>query len=180
MGLGNPGEAYAGSRHNFGFRVADKLSEILNSPFENGEGEYLAAKSAYSGKNVFVVKPLTFMNRSGLAVAEAIQRHNILLSNLLVISDDFNLPFGKLRIRRQGSDGGHNGLASVIYHLNTNLFPRLRIGIGKDIMDDVVTFVLSEFEEQEKQDLPAIVQRAAAASLEFVDHGITQAMNQYN
>lgn len=180
VGLGNPGRKYQGNRHNLGFMVVDKAAELLQTRFKSGRGEYLMARGRRTDKHVLLLKPLTYMNRSGVAVADAVRRFDILLPNLLVILDDINLPFGRLRLRKRGSDGGHNGLASVIYSLRSEDFPRLRIGVTNDTMRDTVRFVLSDFNRTEKKELPAIVDRAAEACMEFVEHGIEQAMNKYN
>ncbi len=120
------------------------------------------------------------MNRSGEAVVELVQQFNISPSNLLIIFDDFNLPFGKLRARSKGSDGGHNGLASVIHELGSNDFSRLRVGIGQDNLVDTVEFVLSKFNRKEKKELPGLIDLAADACLHFVAGGIYKTMNTFN
>ncbi len=120
------------------------------------------------------------MNGSGEAVVELAQQFKIPHSNLLVIFDDFNLPFGKLRSRSKGSDGGHNGLASVIQELGSNNFSRLRVGIGKDNLADTVEFVLSKFSKKEKKELPGLINLAAEACLHFVSEGIYKTMNKFN
>lgn len=180
VGLGNPGRRYAHTRHNFGFMVVDKLSSIRKCELVPGKGDWLEASTAYSGKRVILAKPSTYMNRSGWALVDLIQEHDIPLSNLLVILDEINLAFGKLRFRKQGSDGGHQGLASIIHQLKSETFPRLRIGIGQEQIQDVVEFVLSEFGEQEQEQIGSVVEVAAKACLEFVEHGIEYVMNHYN
>ncbi|MFQ6115143.1 MAG: aminoacyl-tRNA hydrolase [bacterium] len=180
VGLGNPGDLYRLTRHNIGFVIIDKISEILHSPLTSGKGDYLISKTNYHEQEVILTKPLTFMNRSGVAVLDLVQRFHVPLENLLIILDDFNLPFGKLRFRFKGSDGGHNGLASVIYQLNSEAFPRLRVGIGKENIDDPVDFVLSGFDSEERKEIDAIVNNAAEAALDFVAEGIEKSMNKYN
>jgi PTH1 family peptidyl-tRNA hydrolase len=127
-----------------------------------------------------LAKPQTFMNRSGAAVSELCGIFEIALSDLLVIVDDFNLPFGKLRLRSKGSDGGHNGLASIIDELGTSDFARLRVGIGKEFIDDTVDFVLSPFDKLERVDLKVILDQCVQACTSFVVEGINKAMNRYN
>ncbi|MFQ5863978.1 MAG: aminoacyl-tRNA hydrolase [bacterium] len=180
VGLGNPGTKYKLTRHNIGFLIIDKISEILKSPLTVGKGDYLISKTSYHEKDVILSKPLTFMNRSGLAVLDLTRRFHIPLKNLLIILDDFNLPFGKLRLRFEGSDGGHNGLASVIYELESEAFPRLRVGIGRTNIADPVDFVLSNFDAQETKEIDAIIDNAAKAALDFVAEGIEKTMNKYN
>ncbi|MFQ5823601.1 MAG: aminoacyl-tRNA hydrolase [bacterium] len=180
VGLGNPGVKYQFTRHNLGFMIVDKISELLHSPFTSGKGNYLISNTKFRGKNVVLTKPLTFVNRSGLAVLDLIKRFNIPLRNLLIILDDFNLPFGKLRLRMQGSDGGHNGLASVIYQLKSEEFPRLRIGIGREKIDDPVEFVLSDFDKKDQEGIDMIINHAAKAAIDFVVEGIEKTMNKYN
>ncbi len=130
--------------------------------------------------NVILSKPLTFMNRSGCAVEELVSRFGIPLSNLLIILDDLNLPLGKLRLRPDGSDGGHNGLKSIIAHLQDDKFPRCRIGIGQDTVVDTVDFVLGEFDENENDVVTKVVSKAVDACSFFVTHEMVQTMNLFN
>jgi PTH1 family peptidyl-tRNA hydrolase len=180
VGLGNPGVKYKNTRHNLGFRIVEKIAEVIKCRFKSGKGEYLIAESTYSGKRIILAKPLTFMNKSGVAVLDLIQRYNVPQTNLLVILDDINLPFGKFRFRSKGRDGGHNGLASIIYQLKSEAFPRFRVGVGKENMRDPVEFVLSNFDKEERKELPRILNHAAKACLDFVAEGIEKTMNQYN
>lgn len=180
VGLGNPGHNYEKTRHNIGFMVADKIAELETARFQQQYKNSLLAKFRTDGKDVVLAKPLTYMNRSGDAVSELITNLKLSFDNLLVILDDFNLPFGKLRIRSKGSDGGHNGLASIIYQLQSDLFPRLRIGIGQENIDDTVKFVLSDFEAEEAKMLPEIIDKAAAAAMSWVREGVHTTMNKFN
>ncbi len=180
VGLGNPGDDYSTTRHNIGFMIIDKIGQLLNCPFVTVDNIYMQADTVYSGQNVSLIKPLTYMNLSGEAIVELIDREKIDLPNLLVISDDFNLTFGKIRFRKSGSDGGHNGLASVISRLQTIDFPRLRFGIGQKNMNDAMTFVLSDFNASEKKSLPSLIDETAQACLYFIREGITKTMNLYN
>jgi len=134
IGLGNPEKRYEGTRHNLGFEVLDCLAERLRTPFKEGKGEYLLASGEVGDVSVGLVKPLTFMNESGVAVADVAERFEVPLDQLIVVCDDFQLPLGHLRVRQKGSDGGHNGLYSIIYHLQSDLFPRIRCGIASPSM----------------------------------------------
>ncbi len=184
IGLGNPGRRYAGTRHNVGFFVADALTGRLKLGFEPGKGEYVAGTCSLRGTEILIAKPVTFMNESGIAVAEIIDEFKVPLDQLLVVVDDFQIPLGTLRMRASGSDGGHNGLASIIYHLQSDSFPRLRCGIGSEAMPQDKTmmadFVLSEFEQPEKPAIEEMVSRAADACISFVTDGIEKTMGMYN
>jgi len=179
VGLGNPGPNYRATRHNIGFMVVDEIARIKEENFRS-DRNCLTADFLEGGRKVILMKPITYMNKSGIAVSGLLNKFNVPLSNLLIISDDFNLPFGKLRLRGNGSDGGHNGLASIIQQLGTRDFPRLRIGIGQEKMSDTVSFVLSNFNREEKKQLPEVIERAAEASLSFIVNGLTHVMNKYN
>lgn len=184
VGLGNPGRRYSRTRHNLGFEVVDLLAEKLRLTLEGGKGEYLIARGMADDTPIGLVKPLTYMNESGLAVSDIVERYELPLENVLVICDDFQLPLGQLRIRLQGSDGGHNGLSSIIYHLQSDQFPRLRCGIGSTTMplvkEQLPDFVLSEFSETERPVARAMVERAADAALFVVTRSAAAAMNEYN
>ena len=182
-GLGNPGKRYVQTRHNVGFMAVDLLAEQFRVSFKAGKGDYAVSEVARTGdaaKEFILLKPLTFMNNSGLAVRHAMDYFKIDLDGLLLILDEFQLPFGKLRLRAQGSDGGHNGLASVIQHLGSQDFARLRIGIGSENKGDSADFVLSKFSKSEQEELPALIARAAEAALEFILHDLPRAMNRFN
>ena len=151
VGLGNPGFRYKRTRHNIGFLVIDHLKKTNESSTPVKKKNYRFTKIVFSEQSVILVKPQAYMNRSGEAVVELVQQFKIPRNNLLIIFDDFNLPFGKLRARSKGSDGGHNGLASVIHELGSSDFPRLRIGIGRDNLTDTIKFVLSKFNKKKKK-----------------------------
>lgn len=181
VGLGNPGTEYRCTRHNAGFMVVDRVAAVLNATFEPGKGDYLAATVTYKCWQVVLAKPLTFMNASGVAVEELVQHYQIALSQLLIVCDDINLPLGKLRLRARGSDGGHRGMASIIYHLKSTDFPRLRLGIGHHFeKHQIVDYVLSEFQPHEREVLGTMIERAKDAVLSFVERGIEVAMNECN
>lgn len=182
-GLGNPGKRYAQTRHNAGFMVVDRLAEQFRISFKAGKGDYdvsEVARTSDAEREFFLLKPLTFMNESGIAVRHALEYFKIDLGKLLIVLDEFQLPFGKLRLRPQGSDGGHNGLASVIQHLGSQDFARLRIGVGREFKGDSADFVLSRFSKNEQVELPAVIARAAEAALAFILHDMPRAMNDFN
>jgi PTH1 family peptidyl-tRNA hydrolase len=177
-GLGNPGLRYADTRHNVGFKVIERLAERLNLDFRAGKGEYLIASGA---ANILLLKPLTYMNNSGTAVRQVVDYFDIDLARLLIVFDDFQLPLGKLRLRPGGSDGGHNGMASVIQHLGSQDVSRLRLGISAEFdKGEMANYVLSTFSKAEKKILAEIYDRAADAALSFVQDGIQSAMNKFN
>ncbi len=178
-GLGNPGKEYLFTRHNLGFLVLDSLAKDFNEKFENYQF-YESAIISFENKKVYLLKPLTYMNYSGVGVKEFLKNIFYDLNKFLCVLDDINLPFGKIRIREKGSDGGHRGLASIIYYLETNEFPRLRIGIGKPIGMTATDYVLSEFNNEEKEKLPEIIEIAKKAIIVFIREGIKSAMNKFN
>ena len=178
--MGNPGFRYKRTRHNIGFLVIDRLKKTNESSTPVKKKNYTFTKIVFSEQSVILVKPQAYMNRSGEAVVELVQQFKIPRNNLLIIFDDFNLPFGKLRARSKGSDGGHNGLASLIHKLESSDFPRLRVGIGRDNLTDTIKFVLSKFNKKEKKELPGLIKLAADACLHFVSEGILKMMNKFN
>lgn len=180
IGLGNPGREYLKTRHNIGFRVVDYLSKSLKVELKPGKGEYFIAHVEYGARPLFLVKLTTYVNRSGVALSQLLFHFPLQSSQLLVICDDVNLPLGRLRFRGKGSNGGHKGLASVIYHLGGEDFPRLRIGIGGGEREDLVGFVLGEFTPAEEEVIGKAVEQATEACLCFVEEGVEEAMNRYN
>ncbi len=181
FGLGNPGSEYEMTRHNVGFMVVDAIAKNLGIDFKPGKGEYVIGFGKYKDKKISLVKPFTYMNNSGIAVKDVVERFKIDFKDTFVICDDLNLPLGMIRIRQKGSDGGHNGLYSIIYHLKTIEFPRLRCGIGNpEKMKNMVDFVLSKFEADEIEKLNNMIDRAVEATLCFISDGILRAMNKFN
>ncbi len=181
IGLGNPGKKYQNTRHNVGFMVVDDIARALGLRFQQGRGDYLQASGMVEQKKVTLIKPLTFVNNSGLAVRQSVQFYKCELSDILVIVDDFQIPLGVIRIRKQGSDGGHNGLASIISHLGTRDFSRLRVGIGRETpIDNWVSFVLSDFSQEEMKLLEQVIPIAREATISFVVEGVEKAMNKFN
>ena len=170
-GLGNPGEQYAFTRHNMGWLCADfiAVNNNLGSPQEKFHAEF------WKMGDVILLKPLTFMNSSGLAVSEAVNFYKIELSDILIVYDDVALPFGKLRMRAQGSAGGHNGLISILGALGDLHVPRLRIGIGKP-QSSMINYVLGHFQNEEREQLPAIISKAADAIDVWLKNDIQHAM----
>jgi peptidyl-tRNA hydrolase, PTH1 family len=183
VGLGNPGRDYRNTRHNAGFMVLDELSRRWSCPLREGRGEYFRGARQRGETNVVLIAPTTFMNNSGRAVRDVAEELGLGPERILVIADDFALPLGTLRLRRGGSDGGHNGLASIIYELGSDGFPRLRCGIGTTepfAGEDPATFVLSPFGPDEEKALTAMIGRAADAVETFIHSGIDRTMTQYN
>lgn len=183
VGLGNPGRAYEGTRHNIGYMVVDELSSRLKCSWKPGKGEFLFTQKVAGDTNVVLVKPMTYMNNSGEAVLDVLEQYPTPLPNILAIVDDFTLSLGKIRVRKKGSDGGHNGLRSLIYHLNSNEFPRIRCGIKREVMppkSDMSDFVLSPFDGEEKKVVEKMMTDAADSVEEFVKSGIQQAMSVFN
>ncbi|HGY54612.1 MAG TPA: aminoacyl-tRNA hydrolase [Caldithrix abyssi] len=179
VGLGNPGTKYRLTRHNIGFMVLDYLSAKHDFSFKAGKGSYYFAKQKLSTEDVFLVKPTTYMNRSGLAVRQVMDYFKVNLDDLLVIYDDFHLPLGELRFRGKGSSGGHNGIQSIIDHLGTQQFQRLKIGIG-DQFRNAVDFVLTPFNKKEQEVLEIIIPAAAEGVFTWLRDGLDTAMNLYN
>jgi PTH1 family peptidyl-tRNA hydrolase len=181
VGLGNPGERYKNTRHNLGYRVVDFLAEKNEKEFKPGKGEFLFCETKVGGERVYLIKPLTFMNSSGVAVVEAINDFNLGIENLLVVCDDVALPLGKIRIREKGSEGGHKGLRSIIYQLSSIDFARLRLGIGDTPENvDLEEFVLEDFKPEEKEKTDQMIEKAALAVENTVMNGIEDSMNRFN
>ena len=181
MGLGNPGAQYKGTRHNVGFAVLDELARRAAVDFESAPAEALMARWRRPDEAVLLVKPLTFMNLSGFAVSKLAQYFQIEPADTLVIVDEVALPLGRLRARRSGSAGGHNGLKSIVEQLGTSDFPRLRLGVGRgDERRDLADHVTSKFEPAERATIEAAVLRAADAAEMFVADGIDRVMNTFN
>src|SRR5512146_769198 len=164
VGLGNPGSKYRDTRHNVGFRALDDLARRHEVIFESAPAEAMMAKVRDMTVPVILAKPLTFMNLSGYAVGDLLRYFRVEVADLLVVYDDVNLPLGRLRARPRGSDGGHNGLKSIIAQLGTQEFSRLRIGVGRGNLErDLADHVLSRFDPDEKGEIEAAVARAADA-----------------
>ncbi len=180
--LGNPGEEYENTRHNVGFLVADELGERKNLPIRRLKFRALTALTQLGGRKALLMKPVTYMNLSGEAVREAALFYKIPPERVLVVSDDVALPVGRLRLRRGGSAGGHNGLKSIIAQLGSDAFPRLRIGVGEKPHPDydLADWVLVKFSAEDKKIMDAAVSRAADGVECCLRDGIDQAMSRYN
>jgi PTH1 family peptidyl-tRNA hydrolase len=183
VGLGNPGRDYRETRHNAGFMVVDELARRHQVEWQSAPSQVPDALTVkrFGDVPLLLVKPLTFMNRSGDVVAALCRYYGTPPEDVLVVVDEVALPFGRLRARARGSAGGHNGLKSVIERLGTNLFPRLRVGVGRgDARRDLADHVLSKFEPGERAELEGIIARAADAVEMFAAAGIERVMSTYN
>ena len=182
VGLGNPGDKYDGTRHNAGFLAVDALADQGRFAVTRMKFKALTAQVEVGGQGALVMKPTTYMNLSGEAVGEAARFYHIPPANVLVISDDVDLPLGKLRIRTGGSAGGHNGLKSIIQHLGTDQFPRIKIGVGgKPLPDyDMADWVLGKLRGEDRKVLDEAAERAAEAAACLLKDGAQKAMNRFN
>ncbi len=182
VGLGNPGDKYENTRHNVGFLVVDELAERLSIPVQKLKYKALTNTAQLAGQKVLLMKPVTFMNLSGEAVRQAVDFYKLPPEHVLVLSDDTALPLGKLRIRKGGSAGGHNGLKNIILHLGTDQFPRLRVGVGdKPHPDyDMADWVLGKLQGEDKKVMDAAVKRAADGVECILSQGLDQGMNRFN
>jgi PTH1 family peptidyl-tRNA hydrolase len=183
VGLGNPGREYRDTRHNVGFRVVDEIARRHGLEWTTGPSQLpqMCVAKKFGPEPVMLAKPLTYMNRSGDAVAALTRYFDVPFAQLLIVVDEAELPFTRLRARARGSAGGHNGLKSVIERLGTTEFPRLRLGVGRgDGRRDLADHVLAKFERSEEAELEAFIARAADAAELFAADGIAKVMNVYN
>ena len=180
VGLGNIGQEYAETRHNIGFKVLDSLAQQEDFTFETAKLGDLATFKV-KGRSILCLKPSTYMNRSGKALKYWMDKENIPLENVLVITDDINLPFGTLRLKAKGSDGGHNGLKDIQQILQTTKYNRLRFGVGADFgKGRQIDYVLGEWNEEEKDALPERFKKTDELVRSFVLAGVNRTMNQFN
>ena len=182
VGLGNPGVKYRMNRHNVGYMVLAELAEKIpgNRPQNKFHGDLISTREL-NGEPVMLLAPTTYMNRSGMSVGEAVNFYKIPPESVLVVCDDLNLPFCKLRFRSEGSSGGQKGLADIVRVLGTDKVPRLRIGIGNPPGQmDAADYVLMNFTEKEQPDMKVTIKQATDAALCWLNKGIEAAMNQYN
>ncbi len=180
-GLGNPGRKFEHNRHNVGFMLISRLGARLGESFGQVQSKALIAKSIYQGERVILVKPQTYMNRSGAAINSLVHFYQVPLENILVAYDDVDLPLGTLRIRPSGSSAGQKGMQSIIERLGTEEFPRLRIGTGRPPgRKEAADYVLQDFPPDERELLDETLNRAVEAVLTFLQYGLERAMNSFN
>jgi len=181
VGLGNPGREYASTRHNIGFRIADRLAQTLDVKFSRQQNHAFVASGMRGADKLVLAKPQTFMNLSGQAVSGLLRFYKIGLARLLVCCDDIDLPFGAIRLRASGRSAGQRGMQSILDALGTKDVPRLRFGVGRPPgRMDAADYVLRDFEASEEEIVPAVVEKAAEAALTFVEYGMNEAMNRFN
>ena len=182
VGLGNPGSEYAGTRHNVGFVAIDAIAEALGARIDRAKYRALIAEVSLGGKRGLLMKPQTFMNLSGAAIAEAASFYKIAPQSVLVLVDDISLAPGQMRIRRKGSAGGHNGLKSIIEHLGTQEFPRIKLGVGEKPHPDydMVEWVLGKFPKEDFEALSKTVESVPSAIASLIQEDVATAMNKYN
>lgn len=182
VGLGNPGVKYRATRHNIGFIALDEMAYQENATFNKSQFEADIAEFFVNGEKVLLVKPQTFMNESGRSVGPLMTYYNVSPEDVLVIYDDLDLPVGKIRLRQKGSAGGHNGIKSLISHIGTQEFNRVRIGIDRPKRgEEVIAHVLGNFPKDTHEDMLSAVKLAVDASLYWVNgHSFVDTMNQYN
>lgn len=182
VGLGNPGKDYERTRHNVGFRVLDLLSAKLGCKVDKAKFQGLYGQTTYAGKKLYLLKPLTYMNLSGRSVLQMSAYFKIPPQRIIVLFDDISLEPGRLRIRADGSAGGHNGIKSIISELGCQDFPRVKIGVGAKPHEqqDLADWVLSAFSANEEKLLTSALERGAEAALCIIDRGVPEAANRYN
>jgi len=189
VGLGNPGEDYANSLHNMGFMCVNYFARQHRIQFDKKQADARTGAGKVSGVNVVLARPHTYMNRSGQAVNKLAKKFKVKPADILVVYDDMDLPLGKIRIRNEGSAGGHNGIKSIIQELGTQEFPRVRVGVGRPISTDgmkedkgadVITFLLSELPPEVKIAINQVLPRVNEAMEYIITEGVTAAMNKFN
>lgn len=182
VGLGNPGKEYTNTRHNCGFRAIDVLAEKLSCKVDKSKFQGMYGQTTYAGKKLFLLKPLTYMNLSGRSILQLSAYYNIPPTRIIVLFDDISLEPGRLRIRADGSAGGHNGIKSIIQELGSQEFPRVKIGVGAkpNPQQDLADWVLSGFQPAELKALNSALPHAADAALCIIEKGVPEAANRYN
>ena len=180
VGLGNPGPQYSWTRHNAGFMVLDRLSRLSGIPVTRKAFSGLSGDGNWAGERVYLLKPQTFMNLSGRSVAEALRFYKLSLSDLIVIHDDLDIPFGKVKLKEGGGHGGHNGLRSLAQELASSSYARIRIGIGRPVHGDVVNYVLANFAKPEMDALLEVLDGAIDALEMVIREGMPKAMSIFN
>ena len=182
VGLGNPGREYEKTRHNAGFRAIDLLADSLGCKIDKLKYQGLYCQTTYNGRKLFLLKPQTYMNLSGRSVLQLSSYFNIPPARIIVMFDDISLAPGRLRIRPDGSAGGHNGIKSIIQEVGSQAFPRVKIGVGGKAHpeQDLADHVLSTFSASEEKDLAVALKNAADAALAIIDKGVPEAANRFN
>ncbi|MEC2076596.1 aminoacyl-tRNA hydrolase [Metabacillus fastidiosus] len=181
IGLGNPGKQYESTRHNVGFMAVDQLSDRLNIPLDRTKFNGLYGIGHISGEKVILLKPLTYMNLSGECIHPLMEYYEVDDDEIVVIYDDLDIPTGKIRLRTKGSAGGHNGIKSMIHHLGTQQFNRVRVGIDRPSNGMTITdYVLGRFTEEEQADIQSAIKQSAEACEKWLTTDFNQVMNEFN
>jgi len=180
VGLGNPGREYENTRHNIGFMVMDEIANNLNMKYTKSKFNGLFFDCNINGEKVLFLKPQKYMNLSGEVVRDFVNFYKINIEDILIIVDDLDLPFGKIRLKKKSSSGGHNGLKNIFMHLNTDDIKRIKIGIGNDKKIDTKKYVLSSFSENDIDYYKSSISRAALIALEFINCNFNDLMSKYN
>lgn len=179
VGLGNPGREYENTRHNIGFKVIDNIAKEYNIEINRQKFKGMCGEGFINGEKVILLKPTTYMNLSGESIREVVDFYKISNEDVLVIYDDISLDVGRLRIREKGSAGGHNGIKSIIAHLGTDIFPRIKVGVGQPNVD-LVNYVLGKFTKEEMEVLSESIDASTKAAKEIISSDVKTAMNIYN
>lgn len=181
IGLGNPGREYMNTRHNIGFDTVELISSKYNIKLNKGKFKSIYGEGNIDDKKILLVKPQTYMNNSGMAVLDLYNFYKIPIENIIVIVDDVDIDFGAVRVRAKGSGGTHNGLKSIVYQLQRDDFPRIKVGIGKAKEDmDLADFVLSRFSQEDRTIIEEAIKKAARAAELIVKYDVNKAMNEIN
>lgn len=181
VGLGNPGSKYENTRHNIGFRVIDEIAKTLNIPLKQEKYKGVFGFETINGEKVFLLKPLTYMNLSGESVRPLMDFYKISIEDVVVIYDDLDIPPGKIRLRQKGGHGGHNGIKSLLAHLGTDTFKRIRIGVGRPEPGvAVANYVLGAFRAEEREEVEASVDQAVKACESWLTQDFLKVMNTFN
>ena len=179
VGLGNPGNQYEDTRHNIGFKVVDNIAKEYNIEINRQKFKGMCGEGFINGEKVILLKPTTYMNLSGESIREVVDFYKLSNEDILVIYDDISLDVGRLRIREKGSAGGHNGIKSIIAHLGTDIFPRIKVGVGQPNVD-LVNYVLGKFTKEEMEVLSESIDASTKAAKEIISSDVKTAMNIYN
>jgi len=181
FGIGNPGNRYDKTRHNIGFIILERFAEKHNLLFTSSKYDFYSTRGELENCPFFLIKPTTYVNRCGLAASDFFDENNIEILNFLVVSDDLNLPEGKIRLRKSGGDGGHNGMNSIIYHLESDQFPRLRFGIGNQFNDgEMANYVLNKLDDEKLASLKPDIDFAVLLLEQFVLGGYQKMLDYYS